>query len=201
MTRTLAALFLAGAWLAPAATYDIDPAHSSAQFTVKHLMITNVHGQFSKVTGSLEFNDSNPAAASVKAVIDASTINTQEPKRDEHLKSPDFLDTAKFPTITFQSASFHKVESGKYKVTGDLSIHGVTKRVTLDVDGPTAEVKDPMGNTRIAISGTTKINRSEFGLTWNKALESGGVLVGDEVNITLEVEFIKKNAAVSQARN
>jgi len=186
MTRTITA-FLLAVGLAPAATYEIDPAHSSAQFTVKHLMITNVHGQFSKVTGTLEFNDSNPAMASVKAVIDAGTVNTQEPKRDDHLRSPDFLDVPKFPTITFQSSSFRKVDAGKYKVAGDLTIHGVTKRVVLDVDGPTPEVKDPMGNTRIAISGSTKINR--------------GVLVGDEVDITLEVEFIKKNAAVSQARN
>ncbi len=132
--------------LAPAATYEIDPAHSSAQFTVKHLMISNVHGQFSKVTGTLDFNPNNPAMDSVKATIDASTVNTQEPKRDEHLKSPDFLDVAKFPTITFQSTSFRKMEDGKYKVAGDLTIHGVTKRVVLDADGPSAEVKDPWGN-------------------------------------------------------
>ena len=201
MTRTLTTLLFAGALLAPAATYEIDPAHSSAQFTVKHLMISNVHGQFSKVTGTLEFSDNNPAMDSVKATIDASTVNTQEPKRDEHLKSPDFLDVAKFPTLTFQSTSFRKMEDGKYKVAGDLTIHGVTKRVVLDVDGPSAEVKDPWGNARIGISGTTKINRADYGLTWNKALEAGGVLVGDEVAITLEIEFVKKNAAVSQTHN
>src|SRR5262245_48268077 len=128
MTRILTMLLFAGALLAPAATYEIDPAHSSAQFTVKHLMISNVHGQFSKVTGTLDFVDTNPAVASVKTTIDASTVNTQEPKRDEHLKSPDFLDVAKFPTITFQSTSFRKMEDGKYKVAGDLTIHGVTKR-------------------------------------------------------------------------
>jgi polyisoprenoid-binding protein YceI len=201
MKISLPAILLAGALAASAATYEIDPAHSSAQFTVKHMMISNVHGQFSKVAGTLEFNDSNPAMASVKATIDASTVNTQEPKRDEHLKSPDFLDVAKFPNITFQSTSFRKVENGKYKVAGDLTIHGVTKRVVLDVDGPTAEVKDPWGNARVGINGTTKISRSDYGLTWNKALEAGGVLVGDEVTITLEVEFVKKNATVSQAHN
>lgn len=201
MTRTLTILLFAGALLAPAATYEIDPAHSSAQFTVRHLMISNVHGQFSKVTGTLDFNPNNPAMDSVKATIDASTVNTQEPKRDEHLKSPDFLDVAKFPTLTFQSTSFRKMEDGKYKVAGDLTIHGVTKRVVLDADGPSAEVKDPWGNARIGISAATKINRADYGLTWNKALEAGGVLVGDEVAITLEIEFVKKNAAVSQTRN
>ena len=201
MTRLLTTLLLAGAALAPAATYDIDPAHSTAQFTVKHMMITNVHGQFSKVTGTLDFDANNPAAGSVKASIEAGTVNTQETKRDDHLKSPDFFDVVKFPAITFQSTSFRKAADGKYQVAGNLTIHGVTKPVVLDVDGPTPEVKDPWGNSRIGISASTKINRADFGLTWNKALEAGGVLVGDEVAIALEIEFVKKNAAVTQTRN
>jgi polyisoprenoid-binding protein YceI len=201
MTRILTTLLLAGAALAPAATYDIDPAHSSAQFTVKHMMISNVRGQFSKVSGTLDFDPGNPAADSVKATIEASTINTQEAKRDDHLKSPDFFDVARFPAITFQSTGFRKTASGKYQVTGDLTIHGVTRRVALDVDGPTPEVKDPWGNSRIGISASTKINRSDFGLTWNKALEAGGVMVSDEVAIALEIEFVKKNVSVTQTRN
>ena len=139
-------------------------------------MISNVHGQFSKVTGTLEFNDNNPAMDSVKATIDASTVNTQEPKRDEHLKSPDFLDVAKFPTITFHVDELP--QGGRRANTrsrGDLTIHGVTKRVVLDVDGPTAEVKDPWGNAGSASPAPPRSIRSDYGLTWNKALEAGGV--------------------------
>src|SRR5579863_262492 len=173
------------------ATYKIDPAHSKAHFTVRHMMITNVRGAFSGVQGTVVYDPENLSASSVDVTIDANTINTQEPDRDKHLKSADFLEVEKYPTITFKSKSVTKDGSGELQVKGDLTIHGVTKEVVLKVEGPTAEAKDPWGNIRIGASGTTKIKRSDFGLTYNAALEAGGVLVGDEVKIELEVSLIK----------
>ena len=173
------------------ATYKIDPAHSKAHFTVRHMMITNVRGSFSGVQGTVVYDPENLSASSVDVTIDANTINTQEPDRDKHLKSADFLEVEKYPTITFKSKSVTKDGSGELQVKGDLTIHGVTKEVVLKVEGPTAEAKDPWGNIRIGASGTTKIKRSDFGLTYNAALEAGGVLVGDEVKIELEVSLIK----------
>lgn len=173
------------------ATYKIDPAHSKAHFTVRHMMITNVRGSFSGVQGTVVYDPENYGASSVDVTIDANTINTQEPDRDNHLKSADFLEVAKYPTITFKSKSVAKDGDGEVEVKGDLTIHGVTKEVVLKVEGPTAEAKDPWGNTRIGASATTKIKRSNFGLTYNAALETGGVLVGDEVKIDLEVSLIK----------
>lgn len=172
-------------------TYKIDPAHSSAQFVVRHMMITNVHGAFSKVQGAIVWDAANPGQTTVEAVIDATTIQTQEADRDKHLKSADFLDVEKYPTITFKSTSVKSDGEGELNVTGDLIIHGVTKQVALKVEGPTAEGKDPWGNLRIGASATTKIKRSDFGLTWNAALETGGFLVGDDVKIELEVSLIK----------
>jgi polyisoprenoid-binding protein YceI len=173
------------------ATYKIDPAHSKAHFVVRHMMITNVRGSFSGVQGTVVYDPENPGASSVDVTIDATTVNTQEPDRDKHLKSADFLDVEKYPTITFKSKSVTKEGDGELLVKGDLTIHGVTKGVALKVDGPTAEGKDPWGNTRIGASATTKIKRGEFGLTYNAALETGGILVGDEVKIELEVSLIK----------
>ncbi len=174
-----------------AADYTIDTAHSSAQFSVKHLMVSNVKGEFGKVTGKAVWDPNNLAASSVEAVIDASTINTREPKRDEHLKSPDFFDVAKFPSIRFTSKKFYR-EGGALKIAGNLTLHGVTRAVVLNVDGPTPEIKDPWGNQRIGATASTKINRGDFGLTWNKALEAGGVMVGDEVAITLDIELTRQ---------
>lgn len=174
-----------------AAKYQIDSTHSSASFSIKHMMIAKVHGGFEKLSGSLTYDAQNPSASKIEVIIDASTINTREAQRDTHLKSADFFDVEKFPTLTFVSK---KVEGSgdDLKVTGVLTIKGITKEVVLAVEGPSAEMKDPYGNLKIGASATTKIKRKEFGLTWNAALEAGGVLVGDDVNITLEVQFVKQ---------
>jgi polyisoprenoid-binding protein YceI len=158
------------------------------------MMITNVRGVFTGVKGSIVYDSANPSASSVEAVIDAASINTQEAQRDGHLKSADFLDIEKFPTITFRSTKAEPGDNGEIKVTGDLTLHGVSRPVVLKVEGPTAEGKDPWGNTRIGASASTKFKRSEFRLTWNAALETGGLLVGDEVSINLEVQAIKAAA-------
>jgi len=172
-------------------TYKIDPAHSSAQFVVRHMMITNVRGAFSNVQGAVAWDAANPGRSSIEAVIDATTIHTQEAGRDAHLKSADFLDVEKYPTITFKSTGVESAGTDDHSIKGDLTIHGVTKPVVLKVDGPTAEGKDPWGNTRIGASASTKIKRNEFGLTWNSTLDTGGILVGDDLKIELEVSLIK----------
>jgi polyisoprenoid-binding protein YceI len=180
-------------------TYEIDTAHSSAQFSVRHLMISNVKGEFSKVTGTIVYDPKNLAASKIDAVIDANTISTRDAKRDAHLKSPDFFDTAKYPTLTFKSKEFRNA-NGKLTIKGDLSLHGVTKEVLLNVDGPTPELKDPWGFTRVGATATTKINRKDWGLGWNQALETGGVVVGDEVTITLDIEATKKTGAATVSK-
>ena len=172
-------------------TWNIDPVHSNAQFKVKHMMISNVKGEFSALTGSLKFDSADIVNSHVEATIDATTINTRDQQRDVHLKSPDFFDAEKFPTLTFKSTLVSKQSDGELAVAGDLSIHGVTRNVVFEVEGPSAPMKDPWGNTRIGLSATTRINRKDFGLTWNAALETGGILVGDEVTITLDVQFIQ----------
>lgn len=173
------------------AVWQIDAAHSSAQFSVRHLMISNVRGEFTKVTGTIVYDPANPANSKVDVAIDADSINTRDAQRDAHLKSPDFFDTAQFPTLTFRSTGISK-SGDDVRIKGDLTIHGVTREVVLDVEGPTPETKDPWGFTRIAASATTRINRKDFGLTWNTALETGGVVVGDEVKITLDLEAVKQ---------
>jgi polyisoprenoid-binding protein YceI len=175
-------------------TYQIDPAHSSAQFTVRHMMISNVRGSFNKVTGTVVYDPDNIAAAEVEANIDAASISTGDASRDAHLKSPDFLDVEKYPAIVFKSKKVEAASDGEVKVTGDLTIHGVTKETVLKVEGPTDETKDPFGNVRIGASAVTKIKRSEHGLTWNAALETGGFLVGDELKIELDLSLIKASA-------
>lgn len=172
--------------------YEIDPAHTRAHFKIRHLMVSNVRGEFSKVTGTVVFDADNPGNSKLEATIDASTVNTSEEARDTHLKSADFLDVATFPTLKFVSKSVAKVGPETLKVVGDLTIHGVTKEAVLDVEGPTGEVKDPWGTMKAGASATTKINRKDFGLTWNQALETGGVLVGEDITITLDVELIRK---------
>lgn len=173
------------------ATWNLDPVHSVAEFKVKHMMITNVKGQFTGVSGVLTLDPVNLANSHVEASIDAASINTREPQRDTHLKSADFFDVEKFPTLTFKSTSVKRTDDDELAVTGDLTIHGVTREVVFTVEGPTAPGKDPWGNTRIGLSAVTKINRKDFGLTWNAALETGGILVGDQVTITLDAQFIK----------
>ena len=172
-------------------TYSIDPVHSSVHFSVRHMMVSNVRGEFTKVSGTIQFAPDNPGNSTVEAKIDAASINTREPNRDTHLKSADFLDVEKFPTLLFRSTKVEPKQGGG-TVTGDLTIHGVTRQITLDVEGPTPEAKDPWGKQRIGLSATTKLSRKDFGLTWNAALESGGALVGDEVKIAIDVEAIRE---------
>lgn len=176
--------------MSQATTYTIDPSHSTAGFKIRHLMVANVRGEFSNVTGTVVFDPQEPANSRVQASIDATTIHTRDEKRDAHLKSADFLDVEKFPTIDFVSTKISGT-GDEWKVTGDLTIHGVTRQVVLDVEGPAPEAKDPWGNTKSGASATTKINRKDFGLTWNVALETGGVLVADELTITLELELLR----------
>jgi polyisoprenoid-binding protein YceI len=171
--------------------WNIDPAHSVAEFKFKHMMISNVKGQFAKITGVLTLDESDLADSRVEALIEAASIETRDAQRDAHLKSADFFDVEKFPTLSFKSTHISHGRDGELAVEGDLTIRGVTRKVFFAVEGPTPPVKDPWGNTRVAVSATTKINRKDFGLTWNTALETGGILVGDEVTITLDVEFVK----------
>jgi len=175
-----------------ASTWTIDPDHSNVGFKIKHLMITNLKGTFDKYTGTVEINDKDITKSKVEFTVDTNSINTNVQKRDEHLRSADFFDVAKFPTMTFVSKKVAKAGKDKLKVTGDLTLHGITRQVVLDVEGPSVESKDPMGAIRRGATASTKINRKDFGLVWNKALETGGVAVGEEVTITLEIEMIKK---------
>ncbi len=186
-------LALAASPAAFAGSYAIDGAHSKAQFSVRHMMVSNVRGEFAKMKGSIDYDEKNPAAIRIDATIEVASINTGEPKRDEHLKSPDFFDAAKFPVIRFLSKNVRKTAGG-LAVTGGLTIRGVTKEVVLQVEGPSPEVRDPWGNLRRGATATTKINRRDFGLTWNAALETGGVVVGDEVAITIDVEATRPAA-------
>jgi polyisoprenoid-binding protein YceI len=186
------ALMIAAPLAASADTWQIDPVHTTVEFTVRHMMISNVRGLFTKVAGTITAKDSDPASVKVEATVDTSSIDTRSADRDADLKSANFLDVAKYPTMTFKSKKIEPAGPGKWKMVGDLTLHGVTKEVTLDVQGPTAPIKDPWGNSRAGASATTKINRKDFGLTWNKALETGGAVVGDEVTVSIDVEAVKK---------
>ena len=172
-------------------TWNIDPVHSVAEFKVKHMMISNVKGQFAQVSGVLVLDEKDLTNSRVEASIDGASINTRDAQRDGHLKSADFLHIEKFPALSFKSTRINRTADGELTVAGDLSIRGVTRNVVFTIEGPTPPAKDPWGNTRIGLSATTKINRKDFGLTWNAALETGGILVGDDVTITLDVEFVK----------
>ncbi len=182
---------------AAATTWQIDPMHSSAQFAVRHLTISTVRGEFHKVTGTIVLDDTDIAKSTVEVSIDATTVDTREADRDKHLKSPDFFDVEKYPAINFKSTKVEQVAPGKLKVTGDLTIRGVTRPIVLGVEGPTAAIKDPWGNQRAAASGVTKINRQDFGVKWNAKMDNGGMVVGDEVSITVEIEMVRKDAARS----
>lgn len=196
MKRTIVALSTAVALSLPAfafaSTWNIDPDHSNIGFKVRHLMVSNVKGNFEKAAGTVEINDKDITKSKVEVSVDTNSVNTNVQKRDAHLRGPDFFDTAKYPTMTFVSKKVAKAGKDKLKVTGDLTLHGVTKQVVLDVEGPSKESKDPWGNIRKGASATTKINRKDFGLVYNAALETGGVAVGEEVTITLEIEMIRK---------
>lgn len=171
-------------------SYKLDSQHSSAQFAVTHLMISKVRGEFHAVNGTVSLDDNDITKSSVDVIIDASTVDTREPDRDKDLKSPNSLDVAKYPMMSFKSTKVEKGTSGYLKVTGDLTIHGVSKSVVLDITEPKPPIKDPWGLQRTAISGTTKINRQEFGLFYSPTLDNGGLIVGNEVEITLDVEMI-----------
>src|SRR6266852_2148460 len=179
---------------AATSTWQVDPAHSEALFSIRHLTISTVRGGFSKIKGTISFDDKDPSKSVVDVAIDMSTVDTREPKRDDDLRSDKFFDVAKYPTMTFKSTRVEQVSTGKLKVTGDLTLHGVSKEVVLDVDGPSAPIKDPWGNQRTAASATTKINRQDFGVKWNKTIDNGGVMLGDEVSITIDVEMIQPAA-------
>jgi polyisoprenoid-binding protein YceI len=172
-------------------TWNIDPVHSVAEFKVKHMMISNVKGQFAQVSGVLVLDEKDLTNSRVEASIDGASINTRDAQRDTHLKSADFLHVEKFPTLSFKSTGIDQTADGGLAVTGELTIRGVTRKAVFTVEGPTPPAKDPWGSTRLGLSATTKINRKDFGLTWNTALETGGILVGNEVTITLDVQFVK----------
>ena len=196
LTRFALATGLAALMTLPASaatsTWQIDPAHTAAQFSVKHLAISTVRGGFSNVKGTVILDDADVSKSSVDVTIDVSTVDTRTPDRDKDLKSDKFFDVAKYPTMTFKSTKVEQAGAGKLKVTGDLTIRGTTKSVVLDVDGPTAPVKDPWGNQRSAVTATTKINRQDFGVKWNATMDNGGVVVGDEVSITIDAEMVQK---------
>jgi polyisoprenoid-binding protein YceI len=191
------ALALSAPALANASDWEIDTAHTTAQFSVRHMMVTTVKGQFGKVTGTVNLDDKDHTKSKIDVVIDATTVDTREPKRDAHLKSPDFFDVANHPKITFKSTKIAKGGKDKYKVTGDLTMHGVTKPVALEVEGPTPPVKNLMGTWTRGARVTGSLNRKDFGLNWNKTLEAGGVLVGDEVKIEVDAELVEKAPSAS----
>ena len=198
LSRITLSAILAAALTLPAAaattTWQIDPLHTAAGFSVKHMVIATVRGQFKGVTGTINWDDQDLSKSSVDVTIDAKTVDTSEPKRDDDLRSPNFFDVANYPTITFKSKKIEQVSAGKLKVTGDLTVHGTTKEVVLDVEGPSVAIKDPWGNTRVALNATTKINRQEYGIKWNNKLDGGGLVVSDDVNITIDLEMTKKVA-------
>jgi polyisoprenoid-binding protein YceI len=171
-------------------SWKIDPVHSEINFTVRHMMISNVRGGFEKFNGTVDFNEANPAASSVEVQIDAASINTRDAQRDGHLKSPDFFDVQNYPWITFKSKRVNVVDVNHGRITGDLTIHGVTKEVVLDAEYA-GMMKSPFGTLNAGFSATTKINRKDWGLMWNMAMETGGVMVGEEIKINIELEIIK----------
>jgi|ERR1700683_1032809 len=189
MRRVLPALAVALVFTLTAAaqeTWQLDPPHSSAQFSVRHLGVSTVRGAFTKVSGTVQYDAANPAKSSLQATIDATSVDTRVEARDNDLRSANYLDVKKYPTITFQSKRVEAAGAGKLKITGDLTIHGVTKEVVLDVDGPSSPIKDPWGNQRMGASATTKINRMEFGVAGAPGM------IGDEITITLDIEMVKK---------
>jgi polyisoprenoid-binding protein YceI len=176
---------------APANSWRIDPLHSQANFTVKHMMISTVRGTFGGVKGTIIYDPKNPGASSVEATIDCSTLNTGEPKRDNDLRGEEFFDVKKYPVMTFKSKSVKVVGPGELKATGDLTINAVTRQVVLDIEGPTDPVKDTQGRTKVGVTATTKVSRKDFGILYNPVMETGGVVVSDQVAITLDIELIK----------
>ena len=188
----MTAAFLLFPSLALASTWHLDPVHTNIQFSVRHLMISNVKGVFHKFNGTFEIDDKDITKTKASAVIDAASIDTGIEKRDEDLRSANFFEVAKYPTMTFVSKKFTRVGANKFKMTGDLTIHGVTREVVLDMEGLETVVKDPWGGMRRGATLVTRINRKDFGLTYNKVLETGGVMVGDDVAVNIELEMVRK---------
>jgi polyisoprenoid-binding protein YceI len=184
-------LFASLSALAQTSNWTIDPAHSTAQFTVRHLGISNVSGNFTKVAGSAVLNEKDITQSQVSATIDVSSVDTRVEARDKDLKSPNFFDVEKYPTMEFKSKRISNA-GGKLQVIGDLTIHGTTREVALDADGPTPELNDPWGNVRRGFSASTAINRKEFGLIYNNLLKTGEAVVGDNIKIQIDVEMVKK---------
>jgi polyisoprenoid-binding protein YceI len=199
IARAISTVALAGAISLPAAaatsTWEIDPNHSAAQFAVRHLAISTVRGAFTKMNGTVQFDDKDVSKSSVEVTIGAASVDTRVADRDKELRSDHFFDVEKYPTLTFKSTKVEQETPGKLKVTGDLTIHGVTKQVVLEVEGPTTPVKDPWGNQRAAANASTKVNRQDFGVKWNAKMDNGGWVVGDDVDITIDVEMVQKGAA------
>jgi polyisoprenoid-binding protein YceI len=196
MQRLLLGPILATALVVPsltvASTWNLDSAHSSAQFAVRHLMVSTVRGNLGTVSGVLNLDESDITKSSLEATIDAAGIDTRDAKRDEHLRSPDFLDTAKYPTITFKSTKIEQVTPTSYKVTGDLTMHGVTKPAVLTVEGSPKPMTDPFGKTRMGGSATTTITRQNFAINWSKSLDGGGLVVGNDVDVTIDIEVTQQ---------
>ena len=190
-----AGLFLAGASSVQAQTWTIDQAHSAAHFAVRHMMVSTVRGDMGKITGTVNFDPAQPAAGSIEASIDVAGIDTREPGRDTHLKSADFFDVENFPTMTFKSKMIEPAAGGGFKVAGDLTMRGVTKEVVLDVEPLRPAIKDQRGATRTGTAGTTNINRQDFGVKWSRMLDGGGLVVSDDVSITIDVELVMPPAA------
>jgi polyisoprenoid-binding protein YceI len=185
-----AGLVLAAASSAQAQTWTIDTSHSAAHFAVRHMMVSTVRGDMGKLAGTVTFDPARPSAGSIEATIDATGIDTREAGRDKHLRSADFFDVEKFPTITFKSKKIEAAAGGGFKVTGDLTMKGVTKEVVLDVEPLRPAIKDQRGNPRTGTAATTKLNRQDFGITWSRTLDGGGLVVSDEVSVTIDVELI-----------
>jgi len=193
----------AGLWalspaLALASTWEIDPAHSTVEFSVRHMMVSTVKGQFQKLKGTLQLDDKDVSKSSVEVEIATDSVDTREPKRDAHLRSPDFFDVTKFPIMTFKSTKVEKAGKGNVKVTGDLTMHGVTRPVVLMVDGPSTPMKDPFGRTVRGLTATGRIDRKDWGMTWNKALDTGGVLVSDTVKLEIDAELAERPTTPAQ---
>jgi len=177
----------------PASTWNIDPSHSAIAFSVRHMVVSKTRGRFLKWSGQIRFDPDEPAASSVEVTIDPASLDTAEPQRDAHLRSADFFDVEKFPTASFRSTKVEGLAGDRYRITGNLTLHGVTKAVVLDATYE-GSGKDPWGGERAGFVASTSIDRRDFGLEWNKALETGGLLVGEKVELTLEVEAVKQVA-------
>jgi polyisoprenoid-binding protein YceI len=202
MRRAVGIMLALVCWAVPASlrasSWDIDPAHTRAQFAVRHLMVSTVRGDFGKVSGVVTLDEQDIGKSAIEATIDMTSLDTRVAKRDEHLKSADFFDVAEYPNLTFKSTKVEQGEEGKFKVTGDLTMHGVTKEVVLDVAGSPTPIKDPFGNMRLGGQATTTIIRKDFGLAWNAPLETGGVVIGEEVEVIIDIELTQRKAEAGE---